>query len=144
MRRSFTLVEVLLVVGIVSLLSTVVMVSLRPASRFAQANNIKRQSDLTLIINAVFRYASDNRSVFPPGVTAIPQFISSSGADICADLVPKYLPSLPTDPTAFSGADVPCTPPYDTGYLISLTSDGGHVTVSAPSAQEGEVITFTR
>jgi len=62
-------------------------------------------------------------------------------------LVQNYIPALPSDPQAANGGiaitATDCANPYDTEYHISHDA-GNRVTVSAPLAENGEVISNTR
>jgi len=64
----------------------------------------------------------------------------SNRIDLCPDVVPTYLASLPMDPG--SGVGTACTAPYNTGYTIARSN--GRFTVAAPSAEDGATISVTR
>lgn len=110
-------------------------------------NNTKRRSDITQILNAIGAYAADNGGALPSDITSEEQEISDFEADICLELVNDYITALPVDPEyEFDYGDEPitdCDEIYDTGYNVSKSSDN-RVTVSAPLAENGEVITNTR
>lgn len=143
-QKGFTLIELLVVIGILAVLLAIVLVAINPAKQFAQANNTQRKSDVNQLLNAINQYAADNKGALPAGITTSAQPISNSGANICATLVPTYMAALPTDPTAGT-AFSSCTT-YTTGYTVvrSATGSASRVTVSAPSAENGEVISVTR
>jgi prepilin-type N-terminal cleavage/methylation domain-containing protein len=106
--KGFTLIELLVVIAIIGLLSSVVLASLNTAR--AKARDSERLSDLVQIRNALEAYADDHKGKYPVttgkwfgncsinaswGVGSLPN--TGSGAWI-ADLAPKYIPVLPTDP----------------------------------------------
>jgi hypothetical protein len=64
----------------------------------------------------------------------------SNRVDICADVVPTFLASLPMDP-AVSGTA--CTATYDSGYTIA-SSAGGRFTIAAPLKEGTAAISVTR
>ncbi|HJY98247.1 MAG TPA: type II secretion system protein [Patescibacteria group bacterium] len=139
--RGFTLIELLVVIGILGILLAIVLVALNPARQFAQANNTKRSSDVSTLLNAVHQFAADNRGTLPANIPADDGVdpseaadISTAGADICGDLVPRYVAALPTDPSLNTAQISDCTAAYATGYFIMQDGDG-RVTVSAPSQQ---------
>ncbi len=78
-------------------------------------------------------------------ITTAAEDISSSDANLCAKLVPKFIPALPTDPSStHKGAVITdCSASYDTDYRI-VKDTNNRITVSAPSAQDGETISVTR
>jgi type II secretory pathway pseudopilin PulG len=142
MNRGFTLIEIILVIGILMGLSTMVLLAINPARQFSIANNTKRKSDVVAILNAVQQYLVDNKGRLPAGITTTTQPIShTGGADICASLVTRYLSALPVDPQTNNGRPVTdCATEYETNYLIFRNSADNHINVSAPAAELGEVI----
>jgi len=148
-NSGFTLIELLVVIGILAILLSIVLIAINPARQFGQANNTKRRSDVTALLNAIGAYSADHHGVLPAGIPVSPAAaadISSTGADLCTDLTSNYISALPTDPSLNVPAVGPCpTAPgtYDTGYFVVKDSDG-RVTVSAPSAEIGETIDITR
>jgi len=143
--KGFTLVELLIVIGILGILLAIVLVALNPAKQFAQANDTKRSSDVNAILNAVHQYAADNKGKLPALVPVAVGNISSAEINICADLVPIYLAQLPVDPSTNKGAPVSvCTEAYITGYQIVKSTTNSRVTVSAPDAEGTSIISVTR
>lgn len=139
----FTLIEVLLTAAILVLLTSVILINLRPSTRFAEGNNLKRSSDVNSLLNAIHRYASDNKGALPAGIAGTAE-ISDSGADICSTLVPVYLSQLPVDPLTNSGQPIStCAGAYTTNYTVARNSNNT-VTVAAPAAESGTTISATR
>lgn len=130
--RGFTLIELLVVIGILAILLSIVLIAINPARQFGQANDTKRRSAVTQVLNAIGAYAADNKGNLPTQVTTADQEIGSGvgKADLCSVLVPNYIPALPTDPT-LNIADVvsPCPASYTTGYHV-IKDVSGRVTVS--------------
>jgi len=143
-KKGFTLIELLVVIGILATLLAITLVAINPVRQFQQANNTKRSSDVNAILNAINQYAANNRGALPAGISATTQTISDTGADICADLITQYIAALPADPSVGGGAAITdCTVAYNSGYTV-LTGSDNRVTVNAPSAELGAIISVTR
>jgi type IV pilus assembly protein PilA len=149
----FTLIELLVVIGILAILLSIVLIAINPARQFGQANDTKRTSAVTQILNAVGAYAADNKGLLPAGIPTgvvgtddieISKNAAGTGADLCSLLVPNYMPALPTDPS-LNTDDVasPCPATYSTGYHI-VKDTTGRVTVIAPNAEITTPIKITR
>lgn len=153
----FTLIEILMVMGIIALLAAVVIVAINPARQFAQARNSQRVSNVNSILNAVGQNIADHRGVFDcedagalPSEPTVIKSASGTGDDaydLASCIIPLYLPSIPFDPSA-PGAHFTSLSDYDTGYTIFQDEDTGRITVSAPFAQNAaeleEEISATR
>lgn len=165
--KGFTLIEILIVIGIIAILMAAALVAVNPFRQFALANNANRWSGVTTLMNAVSQRIVDKKGKYdvvvdyatypetdcPAGDIGtvgdgdnIPTTatVISSGAgqfDLCTTLFPTYVGALPFDPQIGSYTD--CTD-YDTGYEISCDATTRRITICAPSAQLTEVICITR
>jgi prepilin-type N-terminal cleavage/methylation domain-containing protein len=129
-NKGFTLIEILVVIGIIAILATIVLIAINPSRQFKQANDTQRTSNVNAILNAIGQYMADNKGALPAGIDGTTKTIASVGADICGALVPTYMPALPLDPKEGTG-DVLCTGAYNTGYTVATTSTN-RVVVTAP------------
>ena len=149
-EKGFTLIEILLVIGILAILLAITIVAINPARQFASANNTKRNSDVSTLLNAIQQYVVDNKGSLPSGMPASAgaQLTIASGAtnaDICSSLVSKYIAALPSDPTSVSGGSpiINCNS-YNSGYVASISATDNRITISAPNSQLGASIGVTR
>jgi prepilin-type N-terminal cleavage/methylation domain-containing protein len=140
-RAGFTLIELLIVIGILGVLSGVVIVSINPNKQLAEARNAKRESDLRVIVDAVYQYSVDHNGNFPPAVPLTPTAICRSGVNIdCSGLVNlniltgSYIAQLPYDPQSATAKTT----------FYTIVRIGNRVTVDAPGAEQGEYLSVTR
>ena len=145
-KKGFTLIELLVVIGILAILLAITLIAINPARQFGQANNTRRRSDILQILNAIHQYVAENKGQLPPALKALAvdtsTAVSSTGLNICTDLMPNYIPALPTEPSLATAAVTDCTT-YTTGYMVTKDAQN-RITVSSPVTDNGEVITVTR
>lgn len=131
----FTLIEILVVIGIIAVLAAVVLIAINPARQFAQANNSQRTANANAILNAVGQYMADNQGNLPTGITTTADEIDDA---LCNALVPTYMPALPTDPdsSAKGKAIADCTiADGEVDYQVQLDANA-RVTVCAPNTED--------
>lgn len=154
---AFTLLELLLVIGIISTLSSIIVFSLRPAEIIANSNNSKRRANINDVKNALEVYQASNSSL----PISIPQDDGGNVYSDCGDscqictynaagcsgvdldfLVPQYLSQIPTDPqnqsSIYSGYYVfTHTGRADIGLIAPLAQNGESIAVNAPIQASG-------
>ena len=151
-QKGFTLIEILIVIAIIVILMSAVIIAINPARQFAQARNTTRWTGVNSVLNAVYQNMVDNKGLFdssgcgadsiPTTATVIADPITDpTGIDICGCLVPDYVAALPYDSSTGSYTD--CTT-YNTGFTILKDVTTGRMTVAAPDAELGVVISVTR
>lgn len=143
-KGGFTLIEILVVIGIIALLATIVIVAINPARQFAQARNTQRTSNVNSILNAVGQNIADNKGVFACAAGAIPTAsttIANDPAvvtryDLRTCIVTAYIPEVPVDPDPAYGSHNADYSVYNTGYKISRDINTQRITVCADGAAE--------
>lgn len=136
--KGFTLIELLVVIAIIAILATVVFVALDPVTRFVDARDSRRWSDVNSILTAIHQYIVDNDGSLPTGLTtgqAATELGSCGGCDNLSTPLAPYLKSIPLDPGGGSAVN--------TGYEVEVDSNN-IVTVSAPDAEGANPVEVSR
>lgn len=154
-RKGFTLIELLIVIVIISILAAIIFVAVDPATRFADARDARRRSEVVAVLNAVLNYQVDNNGTLPAGIDSVPASsqvlgTSATGCDlVCTDggttlaacldlsgtLVDDYLASIPLDPSSGTAAN--------TDYYINKTA-GGRLVIGSCDPENATAISVTR
>ncbi len=151
-QKAFTLIEILLVIGMIAVLATVVFVALDPAKRFQDTRNAKRSTDAQSILSAIQTSIIDTQGTLPSGITTVEKQVGTAatgcaiatggcsvvGATDCVNLsvtLAKYLKTIPQDPSGGTQAL--------TRYSVAVDANG-IVTVKACGAEGGAIISASR
>lgn len=162
--KGFTLLEILLVVGIISILAGIVILAVNPTRQLGDTRNAQRRSDVLTILNAVYQYSIDNPGGLDTitnddlalGVAEAVDCGSAEGTD-ASELSEKlagtdqiYLVEIPHDPVDLITDDDFA----DSEYFLVQDGSTKRITVCAPNsfgegnialeADGGEAISVTR
>ncbi len=164
-KKAFTLIELLIVIGVLGVLAAIILVAVDPAKRLRQARNARRSSEVNAILNAILNYSADAKGSLPaaiasatavdqtlvigtagtsPSSTDCPNALTGAGtstayANLQGDtvLVDTYISEIPVDPRATNGTDT-----YDrsnTGYYVKRSANGRVEVGSCNPEDEGGV-----
>ncbi len=90
----FTLIELVIVIGIIMMLSIFIIMAINPPRQLRTARDNQRKTHISAIYGAIMDYVGKNEGEFPDCVTEL-----EVDANECAvDLVPDYLKEIPQDP----------------------------------------------
>lgn len=139
-QKGFTLLELLIVIGIIAILSGIVLIAVNPKRQFAQANDAERKIEIKKMLDAISQYAIDQRghmeTLLPAGyvrgnsLNIVAGPATGTGEINLAPLVPTYLiPNVPHDPSIAESE-------HDTGYNFVLNNQQ-IITISAPLVELG-------
>jgi prepilin-type N-terminal cleavage/methylation domain-containing protein len=165
-KKGFTLLEILLVIGLIAILAGITIVAINPGRQIGQANDTQKISDVNTILNAVYQYTLDNSGFLPDGngvaINATLQVVGEETAacttatfcpsvtqaaaciDLADDLVgttSKYILSMPVNPNSNT------INAYDqgfTGYYISKDVNERITVGSCENDVDGNPISVTR
>ena len=145
-KAGFTLVELLVVIGILAVLTAVVLVAVNPGRQFAQARDTQRRADVNTISSAIVGYMADpeNNGLLPAGISelcmvgdplapnpavhVIGTDTVGGNLDLGALLAPRYVAAMPTDPQGGTA--------LNTGYTVCVAdADARRITVAAPTTE---------
>jgi type II secretory pathway pseudopilin PulG len=142
-EKAFTMIELLLIIGILAVLAGVVIVALNPGVQLAKARNSERIADISDIYKAVQEYYVDNNNWPSSGAltTTLTEICDTNDLPSgCIDLdilvTEGYLTEIPEDPQADQGTD----------YFIALNGVNAIELAarnSTEQSQEGVVIGTT-
>ena len=162
-KKGFTLLEILLVVGIIAILAGIVIIAINPSKQLATVRNAERKSDLKQLNNAITQFYID-KSYYPASTTLSTTTLkeicntgsvsatttSITGANCASlglinlsELVPAYITAIPTDPTGTSSPLAFIHTAYaasaGTGYAVGKRVTN-QLALSAPLAELGSTI----
>jgi len=130
----FTLIEVLLVIGVIAILAGIVIVAVNPRANFRNAYDAKRNSEANQIEKAIYANLIDQWELAGGG--SIPEGVESAKdickeglpATECADINGVPLDALPPDYLAQIPRDAVLTPTSPcTGYKVFKEAERPHV-----------------
>lgn len=150
--KGFTLIEILVVIGIIAILAGIVLIAINPARQFKQARDTQRTSNVNEILNAIGQNLADNKGIFTCAAGTLPTSTASvmkksGGYDIRPCIVPNYMSELPYDPGTSAGTtgfntckdttpgDCAASGDYDTEYTLQQNASTSRITVSAPKTE---------
>lgn len=138
-RSGFTVMELMIVIGMLGIIAAVVVAAINPTEQLVEAQDAKRRNQVNAIQKALFQYSIDAGGELPNQGSISTD--SANPTNICREgqtgscvvfdsLIPNYLTALPVDPTE-TGADL-------TGFAIYTDTYGRANVVANYLGQTGE------
>lgn len=139
-QNGFSLIEMVIAMGLFALLVTTAVVAINPSKQFAEARDAQRSSHLHILASAITRATYNGplgtnctAGVLPVNTTKV----IGTGVgeyDLGDCIVPAYIQKIPVDPVSgVYTSDVD----YASGYRITKDTNGYYV-IEAPHA-EGDI-----
>ena len=160
-NNGFTLIELLIVIAIIAILAAVVFVALDPLTRFQDARDSSRWSDVTALLSAIKIDQVDNKGLYLWAITntvagteyMISSTTTSFGCNLTCDVTiaatddcvnlqgfvdEGYVGSLPVSPSGVGNWSS-----IYTGYYI-IKNSVGTITIGACESENVSSISVTR
>ena len=152
-KNGFTLVELLIVIGVIAVLASLAFVGLDLLARFQDSRNAQRWTDVNAILSAIKLHQVDNQGIYDSSISSLTDELyyqigeddEGNCADTCVSpgitmeaacvdldsfISGDYLQEIPIDPS-----DTNASYNETRYYLIKHTS--GAITVAACSEEQG-------
>lgn len=158
LKKGFTLVELLIVIGVIAVLASLAFVALDPLARFQESRNAQRWTDVNAVLSAIKLHQVDNKGIYDSSIDALTDDLyyqigeddegncaetcESPAVNLQADCVDldsfisgDYLQEIPIDPS------VPGASYNETAYYLVKHSSGA-ITVGACFEEMGSASTL--
>jgi prepilin-type N-terminal cleavage/methylation domain-containing protein len=141
-KKAFTLIEILLVIGLIVILAGALIVAINPGKQLAKARDTRRSNDIAQILTAI-RANETNNGKFTCNSNNPVDTLPTTTATITSDsatnnlgtgyfnlgcLTPDYAPKIPIDPSANQNGTI-------TDYTIEYNTNTRLIKICAPSAE---------
>jgi len=142
MNKAFTLLELLVVIGLISMLALGIITIINPVLQFQKVRDAKRKSDLKQITTLLNLYYNDHGRFPSAGNCADGSLFtqchvsSFAGTGWIAALVPQYSAKLPVDPT--NNADNPWTKGNYSYMYSDVSVDGQKYNLTTQMENPGD------
>lgn len=133
-RTGFTLVEFLLVLGLLGIIFTITLQMISPSSQLDKANAVKRKAHIREIRNAAVQYMLDGNdlaalpttgatatAICKQSYTGTSCTSNANSYDLASQIVPAWLSEMPVDPVVERNDADNVLPAHDTGYRIWIS-----------------------
>lgn len=121
----FTLLELIIVIGILAILATILIAMLDPFTQFQKSNDARRKSDLSQIKNALEQYYQDNGK-YPVSDSSF-QMVRLNGDPVTKNS-PSWVPYMdvvPSDPNSSKSYAYYSVSPWQSYFLYASLDRGG-------------------
>jgi prepilin-type N-terminal cleavage/methylation domain-containing protein len=139
-QRGFTLIEVLVVIGILAILLAITLIAINPNKHFQDARNSQRSSNVSAILDAIYAYEASNSGSQPPSVSKVSLTMpigkaATQSASAVAFSSPTVTFTVPSGNTITSGNVLVtgCSVAADNGTFVVTSGDTTTIAVTNTS-----------
>ena len=132
-NNGFTLIEILVTVGIFAILAGITIVGVNPARQISNTRNAQRVSAVANIQGAINHYALDGFGGYPAGIDTTLRMIGTSTTACAVTCGPDALPETPTGINSFSDDT---TTEFNLGTHSNTQAGASGLTLSAAGLTE--------
>lgn len=145
-RSAFTLIELLLVIGIIAVLAGIVILAVNPSTQLLKAQDTKRTAHTREIKSAILQYQIEH-GVLPTGITSIVQDICAYGStatgcvnlDVLVDQ--DYITTLDRDVLETDADETGFTVVQNAGGFLAVEAE--YIGVQGSVAAEPSAVAYT-
>jgi prepilin-type N-terminal cleavage/methylation domain-containing protein len=136
-QRGFTLIEVLVVIGILAILLAITLIAINPNKHFQDARNSQRASNVSAVLDAIYAYEASNSGSQPPAVSKVSLTMplgeaATQAASAVAFSTPTVTFTVPSGNTLTSGNALVtgCSIAADNGTFAVTTGGSTSIAVT--------------
>jgi prepilin-type N-terminal cleavage/methylation domain-containing protein len=129
-KRGFTLLEILLVLGIIGILSAIAVAAINPSRQFKVARDTQRLTNVEAITSGLSQNVAEHRGALVCGgvTVSLPSVATNMSSvsgdfDVASCLVPDYMSVVPYDPNTPTAHYISATD-YNTAYVLYRDTHG--------------------
>lgn len=144
--KGFTLIEILIVIGLIAILAAITVIALNPGDNFAKARDARRQSDVTQIMDVFTRWlaAPEGNALSDVKGTGGGTLVPCPSLNALAPTWGLALPSIDSTlkDTLFPGGEATIPKDPSGGEYKICNSGGNALVILAPQKEDNRDLVY--